>query len=1217
MSEQDTDEESDDYTKFSDETRPNRFQGPSSTWLYLTEQERGLAASLDQLRNRDLSVHLFNAHALKVRGRAGKVSRTKKQSENSNSEDLLSHQFVPPQIWTAWPLRPDEVPRERENVGPEDEDEEYTMKTREIPGPSQALEEVLVGLVLKFAKEKFLSRESDVPNTSGHEESQSQQKTHEVQAVISAKGLVNRKLSRGNSQDSRVQNLGGVLKVDWDLQEEDQIEDYPINDELDIRQDIWLTPVVTTDDDRSAELLQPSIRYTFNQLDKVLMALHHARKLCVQYGSVSETNTDDESRRGSVLHDESQLETSTKQVKRSVGRPRKHANIADQVGSQRSSDATNENDLSLGRQKRKRVGRPRKQYERLEGETEHEFLVRVARLQKKPLPKFAPTQTVDNPEAQIQSAEPFTRKSSQGVPFEQPKPTHLKRLGLRDWSEVIGSASLVGFSEEVIARAAQRCADLFGEGVKLRSLVESSVGTKGVDHLTTYCPGKVPELDPQVESTEELSEFDSTSSRDSGSKSSRSRKQSQPGKAPLQQHSCFCPIADCERYVEGFNSNKDLQNHLEKVHNMSKGQIDDLLLDSDNEMDGAVHVDGFMKPVKALKGWRGRDQRSRKPASNGPGAKPTTEQLSHELALRFAKRCFTPLELYSFRDVFHNLADHEGSIAYLKEETIARFLEIPDIIGVTPIIFQMVSYLGAFPFLRDAPVFLGFEQMIMVMVIMTERYQEVLKKAKSDRTKLLFRSLAVYDRKVSHNDLTEETKEKNSESNLVPAGMNQGFSVDAPVEDEDEEDDDDLALAALESLNAIEVFTHGDTLAHQASIPPDNLKKLIMLLILVAPIGNQESLSLHSDRLAGEQLEGLRKTSDNILAAFVNVEKHPGVKMHKFNAVVLRSLPFIFNGFNPLFEHFLFSKNIDFTKRKDPSAPVPSTGPVDDPEILQPLLQETAEIMDLNVLSQLSFFIPGDNLFRRLRLLYSGSESGFSMGSFETKVFNWRAPTILLVSGNRIEDPPKGGQERAFADTLPPKRFADSSKSTHMVFGVYISQPWRQTHKECFGDDKTILFQLEPVHEVFPASSINTDYVSFTKAPSAQTGIAFGCSHPKAKQTAGLSTHVNLGAVSLLLDSGFEFGVFTHNNTSRGGAFHNSATRQKDWQDRFEVESLEVWGCGGDAEAQLQRERWAWEEREAEARRRVNLGTGDIEADRALLEMAGLVGGNRSGGSMS
>jgi len=83
-------------------------------------------------------------------------------------------------------------------------------------------------------------------------------------------------------------------------------------------------------------------------------------------------------------------------------------------------------------------------------------------------------------------------------------------------------------------------------------------------------------------------------------------------------------------------------------------------------------------------------------------------------ARRFAKRCFTPLELYSFQNVFQSLADHQDSIAYLKEDTLARFLEVPDILGVSPILFQMVSSLGAFPFGQDAPVVLGFEQMIMV-----------------------------------------------------------------------------------------------------------------------------------------------------------------------------------------------------------------------------------------------------------------------------------------------------------------------------------------------------------------------------------------------------------------------------------------------------------------------------------------------------------------------
>ena len=568
--------------------------------------------------------------------------------------------------------------------------------------------------------------------------------------------------------------------------------------------------------------------------------------------------------------------------------------------------------------------------------------------------------------------------------------------------------------------------------------------------------------------------------------------------------------------------------------------------------------------------------------------------------------------------MFKSLADRQNQISYLKEDTIARFLEIPDILGASSIIFQMVSYLGAFPFGQDAPVVLGFEQIIMVVVIMTERYQRVLKKGNKDRTKLLFRSLAVYDRKAHDENAKPDGTDTATKMDAADAPRSHvaGFAVDEAAndeEEEEEEDDDDLALAALEALDALEVFRHGDGPIAQASIPSDNLKKLIMLLLLVAPLGTQESLARHAERLVGGQLESLRRTADNILAAFVNVEKFPGAKIHQFNTVIPISLPFLFKGFNPLFEHFLFSNNIDFTKRKDSSAPPPLPDPTHD----QPLLPSTGEILDLNVLTQLSFFLPGESLFRRLRLLYSGGDAGFSMGSFETKVMNWRAPTILLVCGNRISDPPIAGQERAFNGTLAPKRFPDSSKSEHVVFGVYLSQPWRPTHKECFGDTDTLLFQLEPVHEVFHASTVNKDYVAFTTPPTPHSGISIGSPHPKPKATAGLSPHVNLGAVSLVLDSSFEFGVFTHNYTSGGGAFHNSATRKRDFQDRFEIESLEVWGCGGDEEAEAQKLRWAWEEREAEARRRVNLGKGDIEADRALLEMAGLVGGNRSGGSIN
>lgn len=583
--------------------------------------------------------------------------------------------------------------------------------------------------------------------------------------------------------------------------------------------------------------------------------------------------------------------------------------------------------------------------------------------------------------------------------------------------------------------------------------------------------------------------------------------------------------------------------------------------------------------------------------------------------------------------MFKSLADHQQHIRYLKEDTISRFLEIPDVLGVSPVLFQMVSYIGAFPFLDDAPAVLGLEQMVMVVTILTERYTRVLAKGDADRRKLIFKSLAVYDRKLSEMRSSERGKtlgqgtssqvDKDEADSQAPVGVRSpGFAVDKAGDDEDSgtDDEDELVLAAFDSLDYISVFRHGNTpTTHGAMIPADNWRKLIMLLLLIAPLGAQESLASHSDWLSGDKLESLRTTADCVLAAFLDVEESAGVKFPRFNAIIPASMPFIFNGFTPLFEHFLFSKNLDFRRRKN-DPPGPAALP---PESIQPLLQDEGSIMSRNILSQMSFFIPGSSLFRKLRLLYSGDEDGFSMGSFESKVFNWRAPTILLVSGVRLPDEAthqSTGAESAFLATLPSKRFPNGSKGKdeRLTYGVYLSQPWKHTHRECFGGEDTLLFQLQPIHDIFRTSTLNLDYAAFNK-PSASIpvgGITFGCPPPQNTQAYRRSNMMALGPVSLALDSSFEFGCFTHNYTSRGGAFQTSVSRKFDFQDRFEISSIEVWGCGGDEEAQHQAERWAWEAREAEARRRINLGTGDIEADRSLLEMAGLIGANRSGGSM-
>lgn len=542
----------------------------------------------------------------------------------------------------------------------------------------------------------------------------------------------------------------------------------------------------------------------------------------------------------------------------------------------------------------------------------------------------------------------------------------------------------------------------------------------------------------------------------------------------------------------------------------------------------------------------------------------------------------------------------------------------------------MATYLGAFPFPSLAPSILTIEAMLKVVVIMTERYGKVLKRGRVDRNKLLFRSLAVFDRRMNSayeepsQEILHSSQEKGADATETaiesPQSHVPGFCIDEAANDGDEdEDDDELALAALDSLDAIEVFKHdqrADTKIHHAQIPIDNFRRLLMLLLVIAPLDAQESLAKRSQSLTEVRIGRLRRVADSILWSFTP-EQNAGIFYHSFNTLIGASLPYMFDGLNPLFEHFLFSKDIDLSKRKFTSSTAAPPSP-DPPQALEPpsdpLLPFEGEILDLDVLSQLSFFLKGNNLFGRLRPLYLGGDAGFSIGSFEQKVLNWRAPSILLVAGTRLPSR-QSSSERAFADKLPPKRFADgapgNSTNGRVVFGAFLDMPWKQTHKEAIGGNETLLFQLEPIHEVFRASTLSRDYATFTKS-----GIAFGNPPARPKPVSGLSSHTILGPVSLMLDESLEFGVFTH-DSSGGGSFLPSQTRKSDWQDRFEIESLEVWGCGGDEEAEKQRATWAFEEREAEARRTLKLGK-DRDADRALLEMAGLVGGagTDSGGSM-
>lgn len=569
--------------------------------------------------------------------------------------------------------------------------------------------------------------------------------------------------------------------------------------------------------------------------------------------------------------------------------------------------------------------------------------------------------------------------------------------------------------------------------------------------------------------------------------------------------------------------------------------------------------------------------------------------------------------------------------------------------------FQMASYLGAFPFPSQAPAILTSDALLKVVTILTERQKAVLKRPRREWLREIYRSVAVYDKQATGEQSPggQDTAGAHEEG-AEDTSNGQGFAIDKPSGEEagEDEDDDELMLAAFESLDATDAFKLGEKGNIQHSIiPSDNLLKLLELLLVIAPVEGQENLANYGAQVTKHRLENLRITANNILSSF-GVEKNPGVTYKNFDAVVTSSLPHLFDSLSPLFEHFLFDKGFDLSKRKEsttstgppspklsrsstmelpsPTGRKSSRGAMDMPkrkssfsmgafgqmslndEITampppipekplaqrEPLLPHQSDILDLDILSQLSFFIKGSSpLFRHMQPLYSGNTAGFSLGSFETSVFKWQAPTILLVSGSLLPAEPNTPRSKAFAESLPPKRLPTShgpldpsgpTLKKRVTYGAYIPVPWKSTPKQSISDGKTLLFQLAPHHTVFKASSLPqaADHTYFCKPPATFTGIGFGSSVPSSGSSAGTSSassglrlarraswlgdsHYPIGPVSLHLDDGLEFGVFTH-LTSGGGSFFPSGLPQGtglpasgDWQDKFEIDALEVWGWGG------------------------------------------------------
>ncbi len=172
-------------------------------------------------------------------------------------------------------------------------------------------------------------------------------------------------------------------------------------------------------------------------------------------------------------------------------------------------------------------------------------------------------------------------------------------------------------------------------------------------------------------------------------------------------------------------------------------------------------------------------------------------------------------------------------------------------------------------------------------MIVTGRYKSVIKK-QQDPIKILFRSFAIYDSRIPPVHEKGAPSASDKEYNKQPSsGL---FSID----DEDEEDDDDLSLAALDALDAIDVFHHAERPnISRARIPLDDMRKLITLLLVVAPLEENQPIAVFVERFSGDGLKGLLATAENIMKSFGDSVQE-GITYRRFRNTIRRSMVALF-----------------------------------------------------------------------------------------------------------------------------------------------------------------------------------------------------------------------------------------------------------------------------------------------------------------------------------
>ena len=449
------------------EDRPNKFNGAPSTWRSWTEAERGVVSALENAQARDLSIHLYNAFAMKMRARRSASARDQDHEALHSSDNADT--FKPPRSWTAWPLPPDDVPREYTNP-PIDSDNTTVSYATEDHRPSAFLEGMIIATSLKLARDMTRDRESEPPSPRAKAE------RSELDNAASD-DLYTALDSLGNGSD--------------DGNSSDNMEEHPL-------QSSTGGVAFLADDDVARSTLLPIARHVLSRVDNLLTSLHTVR--------TSYASEPDES----YLSDHTSAEDyELDSVEKSSSRDRKWKRSRSKARPRKASGEADDSDASL-----------------------------------------PPKRMLSGRQKAIQSSERESRRQRKS------------HLGLRDWSEVLGTASLVGWSPMVIARTSERCARLFGQDQLFRTFHEDDDNN---DANQRSCFTEHTASGAHVTSDEEAAVNPTQWLTDTAGET-EAESEIQEGRMRLLQ----CPFPECKRAGHRFVSHRRLRKHIEETHPMSR-----------------------------------------------------------------------------------------------------------------------------------------------------------------------------------------------------------------------------------------------------------------------------------------------------------------------------------------------------------------------------------------------------------------------------------------------------------------------------------------------------------------------------------------------------------------------------------------------------------------------------------------------------------------------